>query len=267
MCTCGVLRESFGCRSARSSPCSRRMRSRSRRRARRRVCAPPWRTRATIRPSARRRALVRGEPSRAQGRCRISTIRNRASFRASAIRPAPVRAAPGFVSTNIRRSIGPNRRSARRPGVPAPTGIGLAPPLSLTAPGTSPTATLLRSTAAGTSVRSTGTTGSAEAATPKPVAVTAPCGRAAAQSAAAHSGRHGDRRHRRNREQHAPDDRLDDAAAPAHRGGGRCIRAARPAPRRVSGFAVARSDRRLRHQSGARARRTRPRRSSRSRPS
>jgi hypothetical protein len=80
----------------------------------------------------------------------------------------------GFVSTNIRRGTGPNRRSARRPGVPAPTGIGLAPPLSLTAPGTSPTAVLLRSTAAGTSVRSTGTTGSAEAAAAKPVAVITP---------------------------------------------------------------------------------------------
>src|SRR6267154_362264 len=40
---------------------------------------------------------------------------------------------------------------------------------SLTAPGTSSTATLLRSTAAGTSVRSSATTGSAEAATAKPV--------------------------------------------------------------------------------------------------
>ena len=80
----------------------------------------------------------------------------------------------GFVSTNIRRGIGPKGRNARRLGAPAPTGIGLAPPLSLTAPGTSPTAVLLRSTAAGTSVRSTGATGSAEAATAKPVAVITP---------------------------------------------------------------------------------------------
>jgi hypothetical protein len=79
----------------------------------------------------------------------------------------------GFVSTNIRRSIGPNRRNARRPGAP-PTGMGLTPPLSLTAPGTSPTAVLLRSTAAGNSVRSIGATGSAEAATVKPVVVTTP---------------------------------------------------------------------------------------------
>jgi len=79
----------------------------------------------------------------------------------------------GFVSTNIRRSAGPNRRNARRPGAP-PTGIGLAPPLSLTAPGTSPTAVLLRSTAGGNPVRSTGATGSAEAATVKPVVVTTP---------------------------------------------------------------------------------------------
>jgi hypothetical protein len=81
----------------------------------------------------------------------------------------------GFVSTNIRRSIGPNRRTARRPAAPAGApGSLLPPPLSLTAPGTSPTALLLRSTAAGTSVRSTGTTGSAEAATIKPVVVTTP---------------------------------------------------------------------------------------------
>jgi hypothetical protein len=81
----------------------------------------------------------------------------------------------GFVSTNIRRGIGPNRRTARRPGAPAAApGSLLPPPLSLTAPGTSPTAVLLRSTAAGTSVRSTGATGSAEAATVKPVVVTTP---------------------------------------------------------------------------------------------
>jgi hypothetical protein len=79
----------------------------------------------------------------------------------------------GFVSTNIRRGIGPNRRNTRRAAAPPP-GIGLAPPLSLTAPGTSPTAVLLRSTAAGNSVRSTGATGSAEAATVKPVVVTTP---------------------------------------------------------------------------------------------
>ena len=85
----------------------------------------------------------------------------------------------GFISTNLRRSIGTGRRNARRQGAPVPTGIGLAPPLSLTAPGTSATATLLRSTAAGTSARSTGTTGSAESATAKPVVVTAPAAAAA----------------------------------------------------------------------------------------
>ena len=73
----------------------------------------------------------------------------------------------GFVSTNLRRSIGTNRRNARRPGTPAPAGIGLAPPLSLTAPGTSPTATLLRSTASGTSVRAA-TAGTTDA-TPRPL--------------------------------------------------------------------------------------------------
>jgi hypothetical protein len=75
----------------------------------------------------------------------------------------------GFVSTNIRRSIVPGRRTIRKPMTATTPASPPAPPLSLTAPGTSPTATLLRSTASGTSVRSTGATGSAEAAPAKPV--------------------------------------------------------------------------------------------------
>lgn len=69
----------------------------------------------------------------------------------------------GFVSTNIRRSLVPGRRPARRPATAPGTisGTLLPPPLSLTAPGTSESATLLRSTAAGTSARPGGTTGSA----------------------------------------------------------------------------------------------------------
>ena len=51
--------------------------------------------------------------------------------------------------------------------------------------------------------------------------------------------------------------RHGDAAAPAHRRGGRRVRAARPARRRVPGLARRRSDRRLRHQSGAHAERAR----------
>src|SRR5882762_10492788 len=75
----------------------------------------------------------------------------------------------GFVSTNIRRSIIPGRRTVRKPTTAMTQAGTLVAPLSLTAPGTSSTATLLRSTAAGTSVRSSATTGSAEAATAKPV--------------------------------------------------------------------------------------------------
>ena len=232
------------------------MRWRSRRRARRRVCGPRSRIQTTTRRSARRRAVPRAVPSRAPARCRISTIRNRASCRSSAIPPAPARAARVSSRPISAAASGPIGALRAGPERHAPaSGSLLPPPLSLTAPGTSPTAVLLRSTAAG-HVRAFhrhdrfGRSRAGQARGRDHAR-----GRAAAQSAAAHSGRHRDGRHRRHREQHAADHRLDHAAAPAHRGGGRRVRAARPAHRRVPRAAVARSDRRLRHQSGARARR------------
>ena len=126
------------------------MRSRSRATRRRKACARRSKTPSddTPRRTPARRPVRRAEP-------RAGTLPNFDNPESSELprfgNPAGSGASrTGFVSTNIRRSIGPNRRNARRPGAPA-AGIGLAPPLSLTAPGTSPTATLLRSTAAGTS--------------------------------------------------------------------------------------------------------------------
>jgi hypothetical protein len=81
----------------------------------------------------------------------------------------------GFVSTNRGRPSA--RRDQRKQATP---GTLTAPPLSLTAPGTSPTATLLRTTASGTSVASsrTGSTANAtaakSAAPPSPAALAAP---------------------------------------------------------------------------------------------
>jgi len=118
----------------------------------------------------RRRPVRRASP-RPRTRCRISTIRKRRRCRVSAIRRFGA-SRTGFVSTNIRRSIIPGRRTVRKPTTATTQAGTLAAPLSLTAPGTSSTATLLRSTAAGTSVRSSATTGSAEAATAKPVSAT-----------------------------------------------------------------------------------------------
>ena len=143
------------------------MRSRSRRRVLRRVFARPSRIPTTTRRSEPRRAVRARRAAPPAG-----TLPNFDNPETTELprfgNPAGSGASrTGFVSTNLRRSIGANRRNARRPGAPVPTGIGLAPPLSLTAPGTSPTATLLRSTASGTSVRAA-TSGTTDA-TPKPV--------------------------------------------------------------------------------------------------
>jgi hypothetical protein len=79
--------------------------------------------------------------------------------------PASGASRTGFNSTNIRRA-GSTKAQPRRRGPPAISGSLLPAPLPLTAPGTSPTAVLLRSTAAGTSVRATGTSTASASATP-----------------------------------------------------------------------------------------------------
>ena len=202
--------------------------------------APGLRGRSDDTPRVRRRAARRAATAPRAGT--LPNFDNPESTRASALRQSGRfrrRAAPGSSRPISAAASAANRRNARRPETPAPTGIGLAPPLSLTAPGTSPTATLLRSTASGTSARAATVRHDRRNAEACRGAARHARRRAAAQSAGAHSGRHGDRRHRRNRQHHAPDDRLDDAAAPPHRGGGRRVRAARPAHRRVPRSAVA----------------------------
>jgi hypothetical protein len=76
----------------------------------------------------------------------------------------------GFVSTNTKRR---QAKSAQRKGatVPGTPGSLLPAPLSLTAPGTSPTSTLLRSTASGTSAQPATTSSTAASAT-RPAATT-----------------------------------------------------------------------------------------------
>ena len=168
--------------------------------------------------------------------------------------PAGIRREPHRLQFAEHASEGLRRHAAR-----TKTQSGLvAAPLSLTAPGTSPTSTLLRNTAAGTSAKP------ATASTAQRLdgvrCGQASIGRArdrcgAAQHAGPSSRRHAERR-RRDRQHLAPDDRFGHAAATAHRRGGRPLRTARHACGRVPGAARAGRDRRLRHQSGAHARRT-----------
>ena len=148
----------FGCRSARSSPCLRRMRSHSPQRVRRRACAPPSRTRATTRRARSRAPSARGAREPRAGALPSFDNPESSELPRFGNPPAPARAAPVSSRPTSAAASGPTGATRAGPAC-RPTGIGLAPPLSLTAPGTSPTAILLRSTAAGTSVRSTGATG------------------------------------------------------------------------------------------------------------
>lgn len=76
----------------------------------------------------------------------------------------------GFVSTNTKRRPA---KAPQRKGVTAVPGTLLPAPLSLTAPGTSPTSTLLRATASGTSAQpATGATSSGTTPATRPAATT-----------------------------------------------------------------------------------------------
>ena len=218
--------------SARSWPCSRpRMRSHSRRRARAAACARPSRTRGRT---------VAGAPQRARARARTGRVGalpnfdnpDRPSRRSFGNPPASARAEPALSRPMPKRRPRP-RATAPRPQCQrrrAPrTGAALADSRRARAP----TAPACRPRP-DTSVRLP------DDRRPQPRAEArrraAPAAGAAAQSAGAHSRRHADRRHRRHRQHHAADDappRRCCAGAP-RRGG--CVRAARPARRRVPGL-------------------------------
>ena len=221
--------------------------------------APGLRGRTTSRRRARRRAApLRRPDTRPAGALPDFDNPESSELPRFGNPPGSGASKTGFISTNTQRR--PDRPQCAPARKPAPGGR-CAAPLSLTAPGTSPTAALSRTTASGTSARAA-TAPAATARASDTASRRRRAGRAAAQSAGAHSRRHGGRRHRRHRQHHAPDHRIGDAAAPAH-GRRRKIRIA-PLGLRTGAFLVLparRSDRRLRHQSGAHAGGPRARRS------
>ena len=178
-----------------------------------------------------------------------------------AIRRASARAEPALsppTSAVRRRALRNGARPQAKQSTAQPA------PLSLTPPGISATAGLPGSTAAGSGPITDDRPAEPQRRNPPSAGA---CAAAAAQSAGAHSRRHAGRRCRRHRQHRADDDRA--SATLLRRRTAAEEDAFAQLGLRAGAFIVSparRSDRRLRHQSGAHAGRARRRRSSPSRP-